>query len=82
MACGIWCMVDLVYGIFYAIWSTVYGIWYLSWQENFKLCWLPYLVLMKSLKFFIPWWLENGGTVQTPKQRYLATNTPDNRYPM
>ena len=32
---------------------------YPSQWENFKLLWLPALVLMTNLELFVPWWLEN-----------------------
>ena len=32
---------------------------YLSHWENFKLCGLPYLVLMEKFELVIPWCLEN-----------------------
>ena len=34
---------------------------FLSQWENFKFvgsCWAPYLVLMRKVELFIPWWLE------------------------
>ena len=35
----------------------------LSQRQNFKLVWLPYLTLMRSVVLLIPRWLENRGQI-------------------
>ena len=39
--------------------------------EPFKLSWLPYLILMRKLELFMPWWLENRGAA-TRYCRFLS----------
>ena len=40
--------------------------------ENFKLAWLPYLILTKKLKLLIPRGLENGGFICRVEGSVLA----------
>ena len=50
------------------------GPYYLSQWENLKLCWFPYLVLVKKFELFIPWWLENR-VYEMPKTQQSGTET-------
>ena len=33
-------------------------------RENFRLSWLPYLVILPKVELFMPWWLENRATLR------------------